>query len=154
MWYSVDFYNQALNFQLTALRQPRMMAWIYAFVRPLVSLHTTWKKYRESNLYKLNHTGQVCYLRGALNDAFDPDLRRITIDGTGGESDKTYIFTQGENQPNYLGKLHLRGTLEYEDGADFTVFVPASIIAMQGYEVRALLDYYRLGGKRYLIIEI
>ncbi|MGJ5643196.1 hypothetical protein [Formosa sp. S-31] len=155
MWYSVDFYKLALNFQLIGLRKQKFIAWIYAFITPLVTTHTNWKQYRERNMYKLNHNGQVCHLRKVLNDYFDPDLRRIYIDGTGGEAAKTYIYTPVENQTKYLGTLTLFQSLEFADtGADFLVYVPQSIAQNQSYELRALIDYYRLGGKRYLIIEL
>jgi len=155
MWYSVDFYKMALNFQLFNLRKPKMMAWLYSFVRALVTKHQYWIQYRDSNIYKLNHNGQVCYLRKALNDKFDQSLRRIYIDGSGGEAQKTFIYTPAENQTKYLGLIYLFNSLEFADtGADFLVYVPASIVAAQPFELRALIDFYRLGGKRYLIIEI
>lgn|SRR5690606_25589217 len=155
MWYSVDFFKLAINFQLISLRKPKVMAWLYAFIRPIVTLHTTWKQYRESNIYKLTHNGQVCYLRKALNDRFDPELRRIYIDGTGGEAQKTFIYTPAENQTKYLGTIYLYQALEFSDtGADFLVYVPQSIAVWLPFEIRALIDFYKLGGKRYLIIEI
>lgn len=155
MWYSVDFHKLALNFQLINLRKPKPMAWIYSFIKAISTTHYNWKLYRDSNIYKLNHNGQVCYLRKALNDKFDQSLRRIYIDGTGGEAMKTFIYTPAENQTKYLGTIYLYQSLEFADtGADFLVYVPASIVASQSYELRALIDFYKLGGKRYLIIEI
>ncbi|MEO2080599.1 MAG: hypothetical protein ABGW88_13645 [Leeuwenhoekiella sp.] len=133
----------------------KLVGLVQALVAPLVEINDTWRRMRSDNLYKLEHTGQVCYLRGALNDRFDPSERRITIDGTGGNSEPTYIYTPGENQTKYLGKLFLRNSLEFADtGADFTVRVPREIMNQSSYEVRALIDFYRLGGMRYLIIEI
>ena len=132
-----------------------MMAWLYSFTRAIVTKYQGWTVYRESNIYKLNHNGQVCYLRKALNDKFDPSLRRIYIDGPGGEAQKTYIYTPAENQTKYLGTIYLFNSLEFADtGADFLVYVPGTIVATQPFELRALIDFYRLGGKRYLIIEI
>jgi hypothetical protein len=155
MWYKVDFNSLALNFQLPALRLPKLMAFVYSAVKPMISLHYNWGRNREANLYRLAHTGQVCYLRKALNDSFDVDLRRIYIDGTGGAAGKTYIYTPGEEQPKYLGKIYLRDSLEFADtGADFLVYVPTSIAETMNYELRALIDFYKLASKRYLIIKI
>jgi len=90
-----------------------------------------------------------------LNDRFDPELRRIYIDGTGGEAQKTFIYTPAENQTKYLGTIYLYQALEFSDtGADFLVYVPQSIAVWLPFEIRALIDFYKLGGKRYLIIEI
>lgn len=155
MWYSVDFDKLGKLLLPINLRQQRLMAYLSAILSPLVALHYTWTQFRNTNLYKLAHTGQVCYLRGALNDAFDPSERRIYIDGSGGDATATYIYTPGEEQPKFLGTLFLRNSLEFADtGADFLVYVPASIVASQNYELRALIDYYKVASKRYLIIEI
>lgn len=155
MWYSVDFDKLGKLFLPLKLRQTKLMAWLSALMAPIVSLHYTWYQYRLSNLYKIKHTGQVCYLRGALNDTFDPSERRIYVDGSGGDALKTFIYTPGEEQTKYLGKLWIRNSLEFADtGADFLVYVPAAIVQSQPYELRALIDYYKLASKRYLIIEI
>lgn len=155
MWYSIDFYKLVFNFNMVGLRKPIHLAFYYSFIKPLTTLHFTWKAYRASNLYKIAHNGQVCYLRAALNDAFDVDLRRIYIDGTGGDASKTYVYTPGEEQTKYLGKLWLRNSLEFADnGADFIVYVPANIADTLNYELRALIDFYKVASKRYLIIKI
>ena len=155
MWYSIDFRKLVVSLTLTGLRKFRIVSFLTALITPLQNLHYAWKTLRVSNLYKIEYTGQVCYLRGALNDRFDPSQRRIYIDGTGGNSEPTYVYTPAENQTKYLGKLFLRNSLEFADtGADFRVFVPREIVNQSSYELRALIDFYRLGGMRYLIIEI
>jgi len=155
MWYSINFYKLCFSFLMVNLRKPLELAFYYSAIQPLVALHYDWQAYRDTNLYKLTHNGQVCYLRAALNDAFDISERRIYIDGTGGAAKKTFIYTPGEQQPKYLGKLWLRNSLEFADnGADFLVYVPKTIAQTLNFELRALIDLYRAGGKRYLIIEI
>lgn len=155
MWYSVDFDKLGKLLLPVNLRKPRLMGWLSALLTPLVNLHYVWTQCRNANLYKINHNWQVCYMRGALNDSFDPSERRIYIDGDGGNELKTYIYTPGESQTKYLGKLFLRNSLEFADtGADFLVYVPKSIIDMQNFELRALIDFYKMGATRYLIIEI
>ena len=155
MWFNLDIPKYTTSQLPINLRKVKLVGLVQALSAPLVEVNDTWRRMRSDNLYKLEHTGQVCYLRGALNDRFDPSARRITIDGTGGNSEPTYIYTPGENQTKYLGKLFLRNSLEFADtGADFTVRVPREIMNQSSYEVRALIDFYRLGGMRYLIIEI
>ena len=155
MWFNLDIPKYTTSLLPINLRKVKLVGLVQALSAPLVEINDTWRRMRSDNLYKLEHTGQVCYLRGALNDRFDPSERRITIDGTGGNSEPTYIYTPGENQTKYLGKLFLRNSLEFADtGADFTVRVPREIMNQSSYEVRALIDFYRLGGMRYLIIEI
>jgi hypothetical protein len=154
MWYSINFQKTAWNYIPVVFRQLALVQLVYSVLRPLTNVHYSWRLYRESNMYKLSHNGQKCYLEKALNDSFDQELRRIYIDGSGGSATKTYIYTSAEDRPKYLGKIFLRQRLEFADsGADFTVHVPSTIVSTQNYQLRALIDFYKLGGKRYLIIE-
>lgn len=158
MWYNVDF-NKLGNLMLPInLRQPKLMAYVSAILHPIVQLHYNWQQFRNhqpyGTMYRLDHTGQVCYLRKALNDAFDVSQRRIYIDGTGGNVGKTYIYTPGEKNPKYLGKIYLRNNLEFADtGADFLVYVPKTIAEKENFGLRAMIDFYKLASKRYLIIK-
>ncbi len=160
MWYSLEINTLVWLLLSDNLRKPRLLAFIWALVKPLVSLHYTWTQYREDNIYKLHHNGQVCYLEKALNDRFDGDLRRIYI-GDGTLYDTVYVYTEAENQPEpILNTEEEADTLwvytegeTADTGADFIVYVPDEIMQSQNYAVRALIDYYKLGGKRYIIIE-
>lgn len=155
MWYSIDYNRLVCLLLPTFLRKAKLVAMLQAFLKPLDGLHYIWILFREANIYKLEKTGQICYLRGALNDTFDPDFRRIYIDGSGGDAEKTFIYNPAENQTKYLGTLYIRTALEFADnGADFLVYMPSSIVATQIFELEALIDFYKLAGKRYLIIEI
>jgi len=153
MWYKVDFNKLPVSLMLVGVRKPAVLGFLWSFIKPLTTLHQLWQVMRLDNIYKLEHNAQVCYFRAALNDRFDPDLRRIYID-EGTTSNTTYIYTPGEHRPKYIGTIYLYQALEVEGGADFFVYVPSEILASQLYEIRALIDFYRLGGKRYLIVEI
>ena len=102
MWFKLDIPKFTTSLIPIDLRKVKLVGLVQALVAPLVEINDTWRRMRSDNLYKLEHTGQVCYLRGALNDRFDPSERRITIDGTGGNSEPTYIYTPGENQTKEL----------------------------------------------------
>lgn len=155
MWYNINFNRLSVLLQLTALRKPAAIALKKAFMAPLVTLHYRWWVNRERNFKKIDTTWQVCYMRGSLNDKFDPVLRRIEIDVEGGASERTFIYTPAEDRPKFLGTLYIRTPLEIQGtGADFLVLVPAEILANTPYEVRAEIDFYKLGGKKYLIVEI
>jgi hypothetical protein len=48
--------------------------------------------------------------------------------------------------------MYLREAADYADtGVDFNVYAPKSIIDNSIYELRSLIDYYKLGGKKYKI---
>jgi len=155
MWYSTNFYSFPIELLLTSIRKPRIIIWLQAMFSPIILLDYKWQRKRIDSLYRIEHTFQVCYMRGALNDKFDPTERRIYIDGTGGEASRTYIATPPEQRPVYLGTVYIGTADESADsGVDFFVYVPREIMQEQSFEVRAEIDFYRLGGKRYLIIEI
>lgn len=155
MWDNIIILKFAYSLVPTFLRKPVLSAFVKAVSNPISAIYYDWYNKRQEHLYILDHNYQVCYMRGALNDKFDHDLRRIYIDGTGGDAGKTYIYTPGENQPRFLGGFYIHQSLEFAGtGADFIVYVPTEIMATQYYEVHAQIKLYKLGGKRYLIIEI
>jgi len=154
MWYKVDYNKLPVLLLPMGMRKAVTLAFLWAMLRPIYTLHYTWKQLRLDNIYKLEHNAQVCYFRAALNDRFDPDLRRIYIDG-GNITEANYIYTVGEKRPKYIGMFYLFQALEMSaGGADFFVYVPSEIMESQLYELQALINLYRLGGKRYLIVKI
>lgn len=154
MWYNINWDKLGLLLMPTFLRKDVFADYVKALLSPIRAMYDDWYKMRADNLYKLAHNGQVCYLRKALNDTFDPEERRIYI-GDGVRYDQPYIYREIEHQPKYLGVLYLRHSWDYsDDGFDFRVYVPADIVADKPHELRALVDYYKEGVKRYKILEI
>lgn len=160
MWYSVDFDKLGKLMLPVDLRKPKLMAYLSALIAPLATLHYDWKKFRTSNLYKIEHTGQICYLRGSLNDSFDISERRIYItDGVA--HDGVYIATEAENFDVWLDTEDEDDTLwittEGEtatSGVDYIIHVPKAIYDKQLPDIKAHIDFYRVAGKRYEIFII
>lgn len=160
MWYDVDVNRLVVEYLPTMLRKPTVATIAQIVHQPLVSGHFNWHQWREENIYKLNHTGQICYLRKALNDKFDPALRRIYI-GDGNLNETPYIYTEVEPQEEHTGKedeeevFWLYNEAETADtGYDFIVWVPQEIYNTQIYGLRAIIEFYKAGGKRYQIMII
>ncbi len=150
--YDIDIKKLAVLLLPTFLRKAIMVAWLHCLVTPLVSLHYTFMQKRKNDLYNLNHNGQVCYLRAALNDAFDIEERRIRI-VEGNSYKRQYIYTRGEQKPKYLGVMYLHGRADYDDtGVDFIVEVPTD--TYRENEMKSLIDFYRLASKRYKIVQV
>lgn len=151
MWYDLNYRKLVMLLLPTFLRKPIIAALTQAMVEPIGDLHYQWKQKRLSNIYKLVHTGQRCYLRKALNDALDPDLRRIYL--TKGDSfPRKYIYTRAEERPVFLGKIFIYQNAEYiNTGVDFIVFAPLEIINNRIHELKALVEFYKLESKRYKI---
>jgi hypothetical protein len=154
MWYKVDFDKLILLLLPTFLRKPIIFGYLKALVSPIASLHYRWSRMREENLKKLSYNSQRCYLRGVLNDRYDPDERRITISNTGNKT-QDYIYTQAENLPVYLGVMWLEPEFNYAGSTvDFLVNVPQEIMNTKLNEIVATLEFYVLAGKSYQIIAI
>jgi hypothetical protein len=127
-------------------------------LRQINDLYDIWYYWRIDNIYKLEHTGQICYLRGSLNYNYDRIERRIYI-GDGLLFDTQYIFTEAEDQDVWLDAeledetIWLRTEAETADtGLDFIVYVPESIYNAKLNELKAHIEFYKAGGKRYKIL--
>lgn len=150
MWYNLDIQRLAHLLMPTFLRKEVMMAWITALVSPLEDVVYNFNQNRLSNIYKVEHNWQVCYMEAALNDSFDIQDRRITIDED--LIEREYIYTSGENQPKYLGTKYIRNSWEFDDNIDFIVNMHG--VSADLFDVRALVDFYRLDGTRYKVINL
>jgi hypothetical protein len=151
MWYEIDFNRFGILTLPSFLRKPILVNWLQTLLIPIANLHYTWKQKRLADWYKLNHTGQVCYLRKVLNDALDVSERRIYI-GEGNSFPRKYIYTREEKKPVFLGTMYIYQNSEYTDtGVDFIVFAPIEIINTRIHELNALITFYKLASKRYKI---
>ena len=150
--FNIDYRKLVALLTPPALRKTRLLALLEALILPVRTSYGRFGNNRTSNLYKLAHNGQVCYLRKALNDRFDPSLRRIYI-AEGNKYEREYIYTSAEQKPRYLGTMYLRQAGDYADtGVDFRVVVPLDYdLENNVYQIRALVDFYKLAGKRYQI---
>ena len=67
----------------------------------------------------------------------------------GPQATKNYIYQTEENSPAYLGSVYLDREVA-QDQYQFIIKIPASI-SFNEARLRALVDFYKLSGKRYLI---
>ena len=149
MWYSVDWNRLVVLLLPTSLRKAKLVAFVQALIAPIIQVHYSWLLKRNEDLYKMQHTGQVCSLRKVLNDQLDVSLRRIYIND-GNAFPRKYIYTRAENKPVFIGKTFIYQNDEYTNtGVDFTVFVPSEIINTEVFKLKALIEFYKLAGKRY-----
>lgn len=155
-YFRIDFLRFAFLLLPSALRKPLIKAFINAFCEPVILMYQLFADRREANIYRLNITPQVCFLEKALNDRFDPSWRDIHI--TDGQyMRQLYIYRTDENFPFYAYHrnserpkyIYLRDEVQQSNG-DFIVYVP-SRVQFDIYEMRALLDLYKLATKTYTI---
>lgn len=158
MWYKIDWNVFGVQHLPNKWRDVASIQFVKVLLRPLNDLYYIWYNWRIDNIYKLEHTGQICYLRGSLNDKFDPVERRIYI-GDGLLFDTQYIFTEAEEQDVWMETddedetIWLRTESETADtGLDFIVYVPETIYNTQLDGLKAHIEFYKAGGKRYNIV--
>jgi len=174
--YIVDYKRLIVLLLPTFLRRPILFGLLKSLVCPIVTLHDQFTAQRGINIYQANHTGQVCYLRGMLNDAFDNNQRRIYIADAEplgwtmlykkvlfseiggkqpimiGRSDSStsssLTFNEGNTGVHLLSKQGSIGAI----GIDFTVMIPMSLRGRADESrIVSLVNFYKLASKRYAI---
>ncbi|URC13937.1 hypothetical protein [Flavobacterium sp. B183] len=157
MWFDIDWKIFGIQMLPIKWRDSLTILFVKIILKPIDMIYYKWFNWRIDNIYKLEHSGQICYLRGSLNDKFDPIERRIYI--TDGQIyETTYVYTDAEDQDLFLEMdaedhtIWLRTESETSDtGLDFIVFVPEEIFKTQIHVLHAHVKFYKTGGKRYNI---
>ena len=134
----------------TFLRKPKLVAWLRMLATPFHKLLYDFQRTSQDNLYNLAHNSQVCYLRKALNDEFDKVKRDINIED-GKQNARLYIYPRSTNKPLYLGKVYLYQRGSYIDGGVDFVVVLQRDLEYDFYKLEALVNFYKLAGKRWTI---
>lgn len=157
--FNVDVKRLALLVVPTWLRRRLVGCLIYAGVAPLVRLVQELRDFRGRTCYRLRHNGQVCKLRGLLNDEFDPVCRRISVEDWDGEDEGVgcAVYCRDVGRWMVLGLrsggvvIERRGYVG-AGGYDFWVSVPADVMC-EGVErrLRAVVNEYKLASRRFFI---
>lgn len=153
--YQIDFKRLVLLLLPTFLRKPRLFAFLCALTFSVRELHAKFLKNRNENLLRIKRNGQVCYLRGMLNDELAPEERRIQIkDGT---TEGDWIFAMDEDEAYQLF-IDTGGIMVYSEAriisntAFFYVFIPWSKEQTDlNNRLRNFLNEYKLLSKKYII---
>jgi hypothetical protein len=154
--FQIDFKKLAEILLPYRLRKQAVLAFLYAMVLPVKTLHMLFSGNRSNNLYRLLITPQVCYLEKFLNDRYDYALRRIRVRDAQyagllymymeAEGNPVFMFTEAEGKPVYL--FTEAETLAQED--NFEVVLPAGMDYGEN-QMRGEIDSYKLAGMKYQI---
>ncbi|MFI5196962.1 MAG: hypothetical protein ACHQD8_07715, partial [Chitinophagales bacterium] len=165
--FDVDYNVLVKQLLPVRLRQSKIFAWLKCLLAPVKWLYNLFKIYRDNNLYMLAHNSEVCYLEAALNDTFDSINRGIYL-SDGVYVDPVYIYLVPELKPVFIDLASEIGTsvipapdpvplyLDEEIYAGigaytFIVNVPVAV-TFDMARLRALVDLYRLPGKKYNVV--
>lgn len=159
--YKVEIKRLALLTLPPWLRHPVAGALVYAGVAPLGLLLRELRELRDETSYRMGHNGQVCKLRGALNDMFDKERRGIrVIDGWDAESAGGMRVWQRSMERWVMVRHRVDGRCLTVNSrgyggtgaTDFVVAVPMRLRGVADEVVmRALVGSLKLAGKRYEI---
>jgi hypothetical protein len=156
--HDVNIKRLALLLLPTFWRVPLLAALAYAVVSPLAYLHARLARFRGETLYRLDHNGQVCYLRAVLNDQFDPVERRVTITETAGVASILMLYRREEEREQLVpargaGALVVnRRGFGGVNAVDFWVNIPIALRdAIDVTRMGAIVSAYKLASKRFSI---
>lgn len=143
-------------------RLPNILLLFKVVLYPFQVMMDEYIAYRDAAIIKANVSCETMSIEWYLNELFDNELRRITIDTA--TSDGVYIRNEGEapDNPLYLGNeateparfeyLYNPGEHVNFEGKSFAVFIPASLAGVKD-QIRGITNIYRNAGKTFTIIE-
>ncbi|PTT43717.1 hypothetical protein DBR28_00055 [Chryseobacterium sp. HMWF028] len=150
MWYNLKAQNLVLQCLPTFLRRGSLSSLLALVASELTDLNNELVVNRNVSITKVTHNSQVCKLRKILNDTFDYERRIKVVEGV--LKGPKYIYTDAEQKPKWLGEIVIFTASETEgNGIDFTVVIPGELKNYQT-EIKALVNFYKLAGKKFKII--
>lgn len=150
MWYNLNAQNLVLQLLPTFLRKSRLSSLLALAASEIVDVNNTLITHRNQSVAKVMHNSQVCKLRKIINDTFDYERRIEIIEGV--LKKPKYVYTAAEQKHKWLGEIIIYTASETEGNRiDFTVLIPGELQNYQT-EIKALVDFYKLAGKKYKIL--
>ena len=150
--------------------RPFWVSWLAALCAPVVYLYGLLQAQYTFIFNIITYNGQVIVLSKLLNDTFDNIERRIYITNDGLFYKTVPIFTDTEGQPYpslysdaemvpatdntgaSVNELILYTTPDLALQYDFTVWIPAATLSgAQLVQLNAIVNYYKIAGKRYTL---
>ncbi|MDR3326898.1 MAG: hypothetical protein LBT04_02000 [Prevotellaceae bacterium] len=148
--YNIEWENAVSNVLNTALRKPLSLAFVMPAAYQIAYVHSLLMNFRGQKDFRLSHNGQRCYLRGVLNNIFDPVMHRIEI-GEGGNRSATIVYWRQEERPFLIPDFVVqRGFVTGAD--DFTVIIPQDLHGSI-QQITAVTNEYKLASKKFTVIE-
>lgn len=149
--FAVDFKKVIVNFLPKLFRRKRIFALIDTHFSGLRTIYLNFLSKRDDDNKELSVTPQVCSLRRILNDYFDAGERLIRVEDAN-LYERSYIFTEGEQRPLFLGERTIYTADELRSGTGFVVIVPEALNnTAETARLKAMINKYKLAGTKYII---
>lgn len=159
----IDWRKLAVMLLPTCLRAPRLTALVRVLMQPIVELSDRRTTLRSDTLFQLQHTGQVVYLRHALNKQFGYDRSNgFEIEDIAADGEFLMLYDEGSNQGYMIALAADQQAIEAAEPqsdwlwawdentiwatTDFIVWCPAAVYADANSlaQVRSIVNRYRL----------
>ncbi|WP_299460795.1 hypothetical protein [uncultured Microscilla sp.] len=161
-YYHIDF-DRLVDMLLPGfLRKPKMTAFLKACVVPVKTLYQRFQAFSQQQKYEAGITAQAGLIEKALNDAFDPTLRRfqivhellndgpvIFLDSDDQSSQNPIMYLDADAQSDSGIVLHLDSeSSELPAGIDFRVKAPLGTETQQE-AIRSMVSKYKFASKTF-----
>jgi hypothetical protein len=152
--FDIEYRRLYVQLLPTRWRKPRLMALLYVLVYPVMHLHYCFIRNRERILDQIQRNGQVCNLRGVLNDALDPQARRIEV--LDASANGVWQIARSEEQTEHLLATDAMRVYNEEKILVSTSFFVVSVFwgaddKDKTYQLKSMLNDYKLVSKQYSI---
>ena len=154
---AIDFKKLADMVLPTFLRPDINVLFIKTFMPAITNLQDRFFTVREANLYRLNHNGQVCYLRKVLNDAFSSRNKDFIILDYIPNGKWVYAYDDALRDTQLM-ITDLPETLIYSDEvigdyANFIVKIPMNLKSDDNLNrIKSLVNSYKLLSKKAIYV--
>jgi hypothetical protein len=160
----MSIYNRDIELLVKRLLPTRKRAqwhidWLISLLKGVQNLYNDFLTFQSATLLQLSYNSQKLLFEKAINDDCDPVLNRIYINNSADDLEASYCYFLSENQDDaysynlsegaFIGR-YMYSIFEYFTPYDFIVFVPLALVNLQA-KIRAIVEFYKLAGKRYTI---
>lgn len=157
MWYKFDIHKFGEQMLPPILRGRVILAFIKAFLAPLVWLYNQFRALRESSVSRLAGGGQGLSLVEALRQAYNTPEGDIYI--VDAEHKERYLYYKHEGQKDFVVRQRTEGeppirlyhTDEGRIGPDYYIYVP-DFLEKERDNILRLVEQYKPAGRKYEII--
>ncbi|WP_336834420.1 hypothetical protein [Sphingobacterium siyangense] len=149
--YDIDLKKLVVLLLPTFIRTEKLIAFIWCLILGIRTVHFKLLALWYDTDKEMDVTPQVFSLRKLLNDYFDSDGRSIRIEDAT-RNERSYLFTEGEQRPLFLGERAIYTADELRSGKAFVVIVPEALNnTAETARLKAMINKYKLAGTKYII---